>query len=75
MTIPFHQVVDNAVGMFVALSCKMEVDHGGVQAAVPQILLDPTDIDACLQEVSGIGMSQGMNGDPFCELKLFKNAS
>ena len=58
-----------------ALGGEMEIDHGGVQAAMAQVLLDTTDVDAGLQEMRGIAVAEGMNGDALCEFKLFKDAS
>ena len=33
MVISFHQIVDDAVGVFMALCGQVQIDHGGVQAA------------------------------------------
>ena len=70
-----HQVVDDAEGMLMALGGEVEIEHGGVEAAVPEILLDAADVDTGFQEVGGVAVSKSMNGDALCELKLFKNAS
>jgi hypothetical protein len=75
MAISFHQGVDNAVGMFMALSREMEIDHGGVQAIMAEVLLDATDVDAGFEEMSGIAVPESVNGDALFELELFKNAS
>ena len=58
-----------------ALGGEMEIDHGGVQIAMAQILLDTPDVDARFQEMRGIAVPEGMNGDAFCEFKLFKHSS
>lgn len=73
--ISFHQGIDDAIGMFMALSCEMEIDHGRVQAIMAEVLLNTTDVDAGFEEMSGIAVPECMNGDAFCEFKLFKNAS
>ena len=73
--ISFHHGVNDVVGMFMALGGEMEIDHGGVEAAVAEILLDAPDVDAGLQKMGGIAVPEGMNGDAFCEVKLFHNAS
>ena len=57
-----------------ALGGEMEIDHGGVQATMAQVLLDTTDVDTGFQEMGGIAVPESMNGDAFCEFKLFKNA-
>ena len=36
-----------------------------------QVLLDAADVDAGLQQMSGIGMAQGMDGDAFFNLSCF----
>jgi len=70
-----HQGIDDAIGVFVALSSEMEIDHGGVEAAMAEVLLDATDIDAGFQEMGGIAVAEGMNGDALFELELLKNPS
>ena len=63
-----HHRVNDVIGMLMALGGEMEIDHGGVQAAVPQVLLNPTDVDAGFQEMSSIAVPERMNGNAFCEL-------
>ncbi len=75
MVISFHHRVDDVIGTFMALGGEMEIDHGGVQAAMAEVLLDTTDVDAGFQQMSGIAVPEGMNGDALCEFKLFKYAS
>ncbi len=36
-----------------ALGCEMEIDHGGVQAVMAEVLLDATDVNTGFQEMSG----------------------
>jgi len=57
------------------LSCEMEIDYGRVQAIMAEVLLNTTDVDAGFQKMSGIAVPEGMNGDPFCDIKLFEHAS
>ena len=71
MVISFHQIVDDAISVLMALCCKMEIDHGRVETAMTQVLLDSSDIDPGLQQMCGIRMAQGMDGDAFFEFKLF----
>jgi len=68
MAISFHQIIDDAICMLMALCSKMEIDHGGVQAVMAQILLDATDVDSGFQQMSSIAVAQGMNGDTFVSL-------
>ena len=58
-----------------ALSCEMEIDHGGVQAGVSEILLDAPDVDAGFQEMSGVAVPECMDGNAFCKFKLFNDSS
>ena len=58
-----------------ALGGQVEVEHGGVQAVMAEVLLDATDIDAGFQEMGGIAVAEGMNGDALFELELLKNPS
>ncbi len=72
MVISFHQVIDDAISVLMALGCEMEVDHGRAQTVVAQVLLDASDVYACLQQVGGIRMSKRMYGDAFSKFKLFQ---
>ncbi len=49
MVISFHQFIDDAVGVLVALCSQVQINHGRVKAAVAQVLLDAADVDAGLQ--------------------------
>lgn len=57
-----HERVNTLMGILLALGGQMEIDHCGLQLRMPQIILNSSDIDSCLQEVGCIGMTQGMNG-------------
>jgi len=70
MVISFHHRVDDIIGMLMALGGEVEVDHGRVQTAVAQILLDATDVDAGFQQMSRIAVPEGMNGDAMFDVKL-----
>jgi len=41
----------------------MQVDHRRLQARVPEELLNDADVVACLQEMGGIGVAEGVGGD------------
>jgi hypothetical protein len=49
MIISFHQIVDDAVGVLMALCGQVQIDHGRIQAAMAQVLLNPANVDAGLQ--------------------------
>ena len=49
------------------------IDHGGAEHLMPQELLDPGDIHACVQQSRGAGMAQAvrkqrLNADRFPDL-------
>jgi len=73
MVISFHQIVDDAVGVFMALSGEMEIDHCRVEAAMAQVLLNTPDIDAGLEQVGGIAVAQGVDRDAFFDFELFEH--
>ena len=54
MVISFHQFVDDAVGVLMALCGQVQINHGGVQTAVSQVLLDSADIDSGFQQMCGL---------------------
>jgi len=49
---------------------KVEIDHGGFELGMAHVALDDPQIDSGFEKMSGIGMTQGMNGD-----SLFVNSS
>ena len=68
-----HEVVDDVVCVFMPLGGEMEIDHGGLQTGMPQILLDAFDIDTGFQQMGGIAVPEGMDGDPLFDIELFDN--
>jgi len=54
-----------------ALGGEMEIDHGGVHAVMPEVLLDTPNVNSSFQEMSGIAVSESVNGDAFFDIKLF----
>jgi hypothetical protein len=57
--------------MLMTLGCEMEIDHGGVQTAMAEILLYASDINTGFQQMSRIAVPQGVNGDALFNIKLF----
>ena len=53
-----------------AMFGEMEVDEGGLQAAVSQELLDPSQRDAGFEQVSRHAMSEGVDRNAFGELQF-----
>jgi hypothetical protein len=55
MVISFHQVVDDAIGPLMALCGKVQIDQGRAQTGMSQVLLNPADVDAGLQQMLNSG--------------------
>ncbi len=49
------------------LGGQMQVNHGGGQTAVAQILLDAPDVDTCFEQMGGVAVAKGVDGDTFCD--------
>ena len=58
-----HERVDAVVGVLATFLCEMEIQGGGFDAGVSHVALDDAEVDAGLQEMGGVGVSQGMKGD------------
>lgn len=50
----FHNAINALIGVFVPFFRQVQIDHGGFEATVPQVALDDTQINAGLQQMSGI---------------------
>ena len=42
----------------------MQVNHCGFQLTVPEVALYGSDIDPGFQQMGGVGMTQGVDGNP-----------
>ena len=49
MIVSFHQLVDYAIGPLMALCSQVQIDHGCVQAAMSEVLLDASNVDSGFQ--------------------------
>jgi hypothetical protein len=58
-----HHLIDQLAGIFLALLSKMQVDHGGFELGMAHVPLDDAEVDAGFEEMGGIAMAQGMDGD------------
>ena len=53
----------------------MEVDHGGRQVSVPQVLLNRLDTDTRFEKMGSVAMSQRMRADStLVPIELFENS-
>ena len=60
---PAHELVDDLVGVLLAFLGQVKVLHGGFETGMTEIALDDADIHSGFQEMSGVAMPEGMNGD------------
>jgi len=60
-----HHVIDQLTGIFLALLGQVEIEHGGFETGMAQVALDDAQIDPGFEEMSGVGMAQGVYRNPF----------
>ena len=58
-----HEGVEPLIGIFMAFVGEVEGDHRGVELGVPQVALNKSGVDARFEQMGGVGMSEGMDGD------------
>ena len=52
-----HECIDVRDRIFLSLVGQVQIDHGRLQAGVPQILLDDAQVDTSLEQMSCIAVS------------------
>lgn len=57
MSQALHERVDVGDRIFLPIAGQVQIDHGRLQAAVPQILLDDAQVDTGFEQMGGIGMA------------------
>src|SRR5512141_261241 len=60
-----HHVIDQLAGIFLSLLGQVEIEHGGLQSSVAHVALDDAQVDTGFEAMSGVGMAQGVDRDPF----------
>jgi hypothetical protein len=65
MVQPLHYLIDQLTGILLPLLGKVEIDHGGFELGMAHVSLDDPQVDAGFEEMGGIGVTQGVNGDSF----------
>src|SRR4030042_1504317 len=60
-----HYLIDQLAGILLALLGKVEIDHGGFELGMAHVSLDDPQVDAGFEEMSGIGVAEGVNGGSF----------
>jgi hypothetical protein len=58
-----HYLIDQLTGIFLTLLGKVEIDHGGFELGMAHVALDDPQVDSGFEEMGGIGVTQGMDGD------------
>ena len=58
-----HQGVETRVGLFLPFVGEVEVNHGRFELRVSQVTLDEPGMHASFEQMGGVGMPQGMDGD------------
>ena len=63
-----HHVIDQLTGVFLALLGEVEIEHGGFELSMAHVTLDDAQVDTGFEEMSGVGMTKGMDRDsPFTD--------
>jgi hypothetical protein len=58
-----HEGVKALGGVFLPFVGEVEGEHGGFEWGMPQVTLDETGIHASCEQMGGVRMPQGMDGD------------
>ena len=58
-----HEGVQALVGLFLPLVGEVEGEHRRFELRVPQVTLDETGMHASFEQMGGVRMPQGMDGD------------
>lgn len=59
-----HYLIDQLTGILLPFLGKVEIDHGGLELGMAHVSLDDPQVDSGFEKMSGIGVAEGMNGDP-----------
>jgi hypothetical protein len=60
-----HHVIDQLAGILLALLGKVEIEHGGFESSMAHVALDDAQVNTGFEEMGGVGMAQGVNGNTF----------
>jgi hypothetical protein len=58
-----HEGIEALIGLFLACVGEVYIDHGRCELGVPQGALDEPRLHASFEQMGGVGMPQGMDGD------------
>ena len=58
-----HESIEARVGVFMPFVGEVEGEHGGFELGMPQVALDEPRIDPGFQQMGGIRMPEGRDGD------------
>ena len=60
---PLHDRIDLGYCILLANGCDMEIDHGGRQVSVAQVLLNQLDTDTTFEQVRCVAVPKRMRTD------------
>ena len=52
------------------LGGQVQIDQGGIEAAMAEVLLNAAEVDRGLQKMGGIRMAQSVDGEFFADIEL-----
>jgi len=52
-----HHVIDQLVGVLMALLGEVEIEHGGFELGMAHVALDDAQVDAGFEEMGGVGVA------------------
>src|SRR5258706_16475177 len=58
-------MIDQLAGVLLTLLGEVEIEHSGFELSMAHVALDDAQVDTGFEEMGGIGMAQGVNGDAF----------
>jgi len=70
MVEPLHDVIDQLASILLTFWGEVEIEHGGFELGMTHVSLDDPEVDTGFEEMGGIGMSEGVDGN-----SLFMDAS
>lgn len=60
-----HEGVETLISLFMPFVGEVEVEHGGFELGMSQVALNEAGIHASFEQMGGIRMPQGMDGDTY----------
>jgi hypothetical protein len=70
-----HPLLDGGDGVLLTMGSQVQVEGGGLERAVPQVLLDQAQVDTGLEQVGGVAVPQRVQGDALLEAEIAHHAA